>query len=162
MKKFAMNRRELFTLICFFAFMLMTQTANLYAHGVQSSVDQGGIVIAARYDTGEVMSYAKVKITAPDAALSFQSGRTDRNGRFCFFPDIQGEWQVVIDDEMGHRIEVQVPIDETLVLQANRKREGAGGSSFPRFLKALIGISVIFGIFGTILGWKGYRKLKQR
>lgn len=93
----------------------------LHAHGVMETVGSGGMVVTAQYDTGEAMSYARVNISAPGAGLTFQSGRTDRNGRFCFFPDGAGDWKVIVDDEMGHRLEVMVPVDETLTLQANQQ-----------------------------------------
>lgn len=149
-------------LIMLFGIGIFLLPMRLYSHGVASKVDPGGIAVKAEYSTGEPMSYAKVKIDAPGGEHTFQSGRTDRNGRFCFFPDVQGEWKMIVDDEMGHRLEVKVPVDETLLLQPNQQQEGVGEGSLSRFQGALIGISAIFGIFGTILGWKGYRKLKQR
>ena len=86
--------------------MIFLPLPLLYAHGVKSTVEKGGIVVTAQYDTGEAMSYARVKISAPGARLTFQSGRTDRNGRFCFYPDGPGDWEMIVDDEMGHRLEV--------------------------------------------------------
>ena len=136
----------------------------IYAHGVSGKVDSGGMVVTAQYDTGEPMSYAKVNISAPGAKLTFQSGRTDRNGRFCFFPDGPGDWKVVVDDEMGHRLEVAVPVDETMALQANQHPGESVGSSCGRYQRALMGISIIFGIFGIFFWWKGraiLRKIKE-
>ena len=153
-----MKYRGLMTLFLGVIFLL---PPVIYAHGVSGKIDAGGIVVTAVYDSGEPMSYAKVKISAPGARLTFQSGRTDRNGRFCFFPDAKGDWEVIVDDEMGHRLEVMVPVDETMALKSDQKTGGRGGSSLSRYEKALMGISIIFGIFGTILGWKGYKKLKQ-
>jgi len=98
--------------IIFSLAILFLAPYGVFAHGVMSEIGAGGIVVTAEYDTGEPMSYAKVKIMAPGAKLPFQSGRTDRNGRFCFFPDKQGEWKVIVDDEMGHRLEVRVPVDK--------------------------------------------------
>ncbi|MBL0732591.1 MAG: carboxypeptidase regulatory-like domain-containing protein, partial [Desulfosarcina sp.] len=80
-----------------------------HAHGVKGKISSGGIVVTTEYDSGEPMSYARVKISAPAAKLTFQSGQTDRNGRFCFFPDAPGDWDVVVDDEMVHRLEIMVP-----------------------------------------------------
>ena len=136
----------------------------IYAHGVMGKVDSGGMVVTAQYDTGEPMSYAKVNISAPGAKLTFQSGRTDRNGRFCFFPDGPGDWKVVVDDEMGHSLEVAVPVDETMALQANRQSGENAVSSCGRYQRALMGISIIFGIFGIFFWWKGraiLRKINQ-
>jgi nickel transport protein len=78
-------------LMMVFLAMIFLRPPFLYGHGARGEVGSGGIVVSAEYDTGEPMSYAKVKISAPGAELTFQSGRTDRNGRFCFFPDGPGD-----------------------------------------------------------------------
>jgi len=132
----------------------------LHAHGVMGTVGSGGVVVTAQYDTGETMSYARVKISAPSARLTFQSGRTDRNGRFCFFPDGQGNWEVIVDDEMGHRLEVIVPVDGAKELKKDQQTGGSAESSLSRYERALMGISIIFGVFGTILGCRGYKNGK--
>lgn len=67
----------------------------------------------------------------------------------------------MVDDEMGHRLEVKVPVDETVVFQENQPRKEAAENPLSRYQRVLTGISIIFGIFGTILGWKGYRKPKH-
>ena len=134
--------------------------SRLYGHGVTGKVDAGGMVVTAEYDTGEAMSYAKVKISAPGEELTFQSGRTDRNGRFCFFPDAAGDWKVVVDDEMGHRLEVTVPVNEILTLQTNGQRVEAGQGSLSRYQKALMGVCTLFGISGILFWWIG-RKSKE-
>ena len=142
-------------LIVFFLGVIFVLPTPLYAHGVSGKVDSGGIVVTAKYDSGEAMSYAKVKISAPGAKLTFQSGRTDRNGRFSFFPDTPGDWEVVVDDEMGHRLELKVPVNETLTLQTNEQRGEVGPASLSRYQKAFMGICIIFGISGIFFWWKG-------
>jgi len=132
----------------------------LYAHGVTSKIDTGGIVVSAMYDTGEAMDYARVTVLAPGANLKFQSGRTDRNGRFCFFPDVSGDWKVVVDDEMGHRLEVHVPVDKAMALKANPKNGNLKPGSLIRWEKAVMGVSIIFGISGILFWLKG-RKTKK-
>ena len=129
----------------------------LYAHGVTSKIDTGGMVVSAMYDTGEPMDYARVTISAPDTNLKFQSGRTDRNGRFCFFPDVSGDWKVVVDDEMGHRLEVNVTVDEAMAMQANPENTNSRLGFLTRCEKAVMGVSIIFGISG-ILFWRKARK----
>ena len=103
------------------------------------------------------MSYAKVTISAPEAKLMFQSGRTDRNGRFCFSPDVSGDWKVVVNDEMGHRLEVVVPVDEALALPAHQGNEDAAQGALNRYEKAVMGVSIIFGISGILFWWRGKR-----
>ena len=103
------------------------------------------------------MSYAKVRIAAPGEEITFQSGRTDRNGRFCFFPDVEGDWKVVVDDEMGHRLEMDVPVNEHLTWKGNHDSRDTGKTGFSRYEKALIGICIIFGLFG-IFSWSKRKK----
>ena len=134
---------------------LIDFTLSLCAHGVKSFMGSGGIVVTSQYDTGEPMSYARVRISAPGAKLPFQSGRTDRNGRFCFFPDAPGDWKMVVDDEMGHRLEVTVPVNEQLVREEDTQSAKAGQSALSRYEKALMGISIIFGISGVFFWCRG-------
>ncbi len=147
-----MYRKRMF-LIATLAFLL---PSPLFAHGVKGSVKEGGIVVTAQYDTGEAMSYARVRISAPGAKLLFQSGRTDRNGQFCFFPDTPGDWKVVVDDEIGHRLEIQVPVDEVKNLKTDRAAEGSK-SSLAKYERALMGVSIIFGLSGIFFWWRGKR-----
>ena len=133
----------------------------LHAHGVTSKIDTGGIVVSAMYDTGEAMDYARVTISAPGANLKFQSGRTDRNGRFCFFPDVSGNWEVVVDDEMGHRLEVNIPVDKVMVLRATHENVTSERGFLTRYQKAITGVSIIFGISG-ILFWFKARKFGRK
>ena len=140
--------------------IILMLPALLYAHGVEGTVQSGGLVVTAQYDTGEAMSYAKVTILAPGTKLSFQSGRTDRNGRFCFFPDTAGEWLVVVDDEIGHRLEVDIPVDEALKLKTDQV-PGRPTRSLAKYEKALMGISIIFGLSGFLFWRLGMRVRKK-
>lgn len=133
----------------------------LWAHGVRGDIGSGGVVVTAEYDTTEPMSYAKVEVSAPETKLPFQSGRTDRNGRFVFFPDTPGIWKIVIDDEIGHRLEMEIPIDTAMEIDAGPKAGNSVGNYLPKYALALMGVCVIFGIFGCLTWYKGrqyYRK----
>jgi nickel transport protein len=149
------------SLILLFLAAAAMSPALLYAHGVTSNIDTGGIVVSAMYDTGEAMDYARVTVLAPGASLKFQSGRTDRNGRFCFFPDVSGDWKVVVDDEMGHRLEVNVTVDNAMALQVNPENGNLGQSLFSGFEKIVIGVSIIFGISGILFWFKARKAGKQ-
>ena len=84
------------------------------------------------------------------------SGRTDRNGRFCFFPDPSGTWRVVVDDEIvGHKLELKIPLDKAIQLKTDFLPQGSLNDYFPNMPGRFMGTCVIFGIFGCILGWKG-------
>jgi nickel transport protein len=148
-------------LVILFLIMTFLPLSALYAHGVRGKVSTGGIVVTAEYDTGEPMSYAKVKISALGTDLIFQSGRTDRNGRFCFFPDATGDWKVVVDDEIGHRLEIMVAVNDSMRLKSDQQKRESITSSFSRYERALMGISIIFGISGILFWWKGKRISKR-
>jgi len=148
--------------IVFFLAIFFLAPCAVFAHGVMGEVGRGGIVVGAKYTTGEPMSYAKVKISAPGAKLPFQSGRTDRNGRFCFFPDKQGEWKVVVDDEMGHRLEVRVPVDKEMKLRLSQQVKKPLDRFISQYERAITGISIILGVTGMILWWRAKKVYLQR
>jgi nickel transport protein len=95
--------------------------------------------------------------------LPFQTGRTDRNGLFLFLPDQPGDWKVVARDEMGHRLAVKPIIDEDMnPNKTGGQTDGAvDGGFLPRYEKAFMGLSLIFGISGVFFWWRG-RRLYRR
>jgi hypothetical protein len=47
---------------------------------------------------------AAVEVYSPDDGDEpYQTGVTDRNGRFSFVPESAGQWRFIVDDGMGHR-----------------------------------------------------------
>jgi hypothetical protein len=76
----------------------------LWAHGMTLVLEQRGdvVVATARYAGGTPVVGADVVIRAPGDA-AHQSGITDAAGLFAFVPAYPGEWQVLVDDGMGHR-----------------------------------------------------------
>jgi len=143
-----------------FVVVLAAYPLRVMAHGVRGSVASGGVIVKAEYTTGEPMSYAKLVITAPDKKIPFQIGRTDRNGRFCFYPDMPGKWRVVLSDGMGHRLEMALPINHVGRIGTSGYIESPLQRWISKYLRAIAGVSIIFGIFGCLMGWKGYRKAK--
>ncbi len=143
-----------------FIVVLAVYPLKSMAHGVRGKVASGGVIVKAEYTTGESMSYAKVEITAPDKKIPFQIGRTDRNGRFCFYPDTPGKWKVVVEDGMGHRLEMAIPVKHVGRVGTSGYIESPLQRHISKYLKTIAGISIIFGIFGCIVGWKGYRRIK--
>jgi nickel transport protein len=132
--------------------------ASLHAHGVQGRIDSGAVVVSAAYDSGEPVRYAKVTISGPDSKVAFQSGNTDRNGRFSFSPDVPGEWTVVVDDGIGHRLKMDVQVDETMRLRSDQAPAGAPQIRNCSYERALAGVAVIFGILGIALWLKARRR----
>lgn len=133
--------------------------ATAWCHGVEGSIEKAeGVCVTALYDDGEPMSYAEVEIKEPGSETVFQSGRTDRNGRFLFKPDGQGLWQAVVSDGMGHRLALSIAVGggeaAPAPVETGPPPASAGAS---RLLKALTGLSIIFGLCGVLYGWKAHR-----
>jgi nickel transport protein len=92
--------------------------AVVLAHGTHGATEEGGgaVCASAAYDDGSPMSYAAVDIFSPaDKKLPFQTGRTDRNGYFCFRPDAPGRWKLTAKDEEGHQVRLSTRVSPEMV-----------------------------------------------
>lgn len=125
-----------------------------FAHDLQVKWQKEGraVIVQSAYAGSEASSYASVEIFDPSGSKTeFQNGRTDAKGFFSFVPDKMGKWTVIIDDEMGHRVETQIDLTDVSDVALS-------ASSQPLWQKTLTGLSVIFGFTGFFYGWKARRK----
>ena len=130
----------------------------LAAHGVTGEVTPGGIAVAYRYSSGEVMSFARVTVVSPADGKTFQVGNADRHGRFCFYPDTPGDWQVTADDTQGHRLTLTVPVhpDQLHSWQVHPPTT----APISRLERILTGVSFIFGLAGIVFYWQARKELQ--
>jgi len=142
--------------------MVLLWPPQIFAHGVEGTVHPGGLTVACRYSTGEPMDFAKVTVLAPGSSQPFQVGHADKNGRFCFFPDAPGEWRLTADDNMGHRLEVKIPVTDLNSLQTIPPTAQGGSDSATRSLRVLTGLSAIFFLSGLLVWWRGRRLPRGR
>ncbi|MHB9073147.1 MAG: hypothetical protein ACYC6G_06450 [Desulfobaccales bacterium] len=142
--------------------MVLLLSGQVFAHGVEGTVQPGGLAVACRYSTGEPMDYAKVTVFAPGSSQPFQVGHADKNGRFCFFPDAPGEWRMTAEDGMGHRLEVKVPVTDQNILKTLPPGSGADSLANTRSLRVLTGLSVIFGLSGFLFWFQAIRSKRGR
>lgn len=151
--------KSLFFVVSCLAFSMLA-AATCWSHGVDGYVEQtDGYCVTARYDDGEPMSYAAVEIKAPGSNVAFQTGRTDRNGRFMFQPDGQGRWQAVVKDGMGHRLALDLEVGgDNAAREKGEARPSAASGLSSRLIKVIAGLSIIFGLSGFIYGWKARPK----
>ena len=146
-------------LLC--ACLLLAGAGQVSAHALRAvEIPQGNVIVVQfAYSTGEVPAYAKVEVYSPDdAALEFQNGRTDAQGRFAFVPNAPGQWRVTMADNMGHRVEHETTVAHSggTAPTAGAAADAWGGFSTP--LRALLGISLLLNI-GTISAlWRRRRK----
>jgi nickel transport protein len=137
--------------------------ATAWSHGVEGWVERAEAwCVAAQYDDGEPMGYAAVEIKSPGSETIFQSGRTDRNGRFLFKPDGPGQWRAVVSDGMGHQVSLDIAVEGGEA--AAQTTEGvrspvAAAEGANRPLKIIVGLSVIFGLCGVLYGWRARRTI---
>ncbi len=86
---------------------------TVWSHGVKGHIILSeSYLVTAQYDDGEPMSYSEMEIKSSDSQLPFQKGRTDRQGCVMFKPDGPGNWQVVVNDGRGHRLALDLTVDE--------------------------------------------------
>ena len=146
------------------------------AHGIECSISRADAVVVVRcgYDEDTPVAKASVRAFAPsDVSSPFQVGETDANGVFGFLPDREGTWRVVVDDGTGHRLELQIGIDEssTTVVEnvaehqhlspADSALEDDSGwmaGEIPLVYKAIFGLALIFGATGVFYGLKARQK----
>jgi len=127
--------------------LLLLGSHWLWAHGVSHTIFRDGIGIQVFYDNGSPFSYSEVIIYSPaDKKVEFQTGITDKNGRFIFSPDETGVWVIKIDDGMGHGLVKKIEI------ASNQLVESLSPVLFPLWEKILIGVSLIVGITGFLYG----------
>ena len=147
-----------FALIFLLFSQLLSGGSQGWAHGLRGQLAGEKIICAtAHYDDGEAMAYGEVEISAPQSKLPFQSGRTDRNGVFCFQPDISGQWQITMGDEMGHQVRLAASVGADKVLAV--VKDAAGRQVvMSRLVVAVAGIGWLVGLAGLWAWWQAKRR----
>lgn len=112
------------------------------AHGIRYSTNSGGIVVNAFFDGGRPAADLFVSVFAPGLKDRFQTGKTDKKGRFAIFPDRPGTWEILVYDRMGHRLEIKLPVDDVLRLKKSSETDG-----LYRYQKIFMGIAIIAVFF---------------
>jgi hypothetical protein len=64
-------------------------------------------------------------------------------GRFAFVPDTSGTWTATVDDGMGHMARAEIEIGPDDIMTRPTATSG-------RLRGAIVGVAVIFGIFGAV------------
>jgi nickel transport protein len=123
------------------------------AHELEHSVVEGqAVVVSIRYPDGRPFSYERYEVHRVGDDFPYASGRTDPNGRLAFLPDAAGTWLVRAFSEDGHGLEVEVASDGVRPLAAD------GQATLDRPTRILVGLSLLFGLFGLISLWAGWRR----
>lgn len=109
MNKMVMNKKHVIRIV-----LLLLGTSLAFGHGVKVTAEKKSpfIIIGAGYHAGKALGYADVTIRFETDEADFQTGSTDKNGNFCFYPDRPGKWTASVDDGMGHRGKKDILLDD--------------------------------------------------
>lgn len=149
---------------CVVCLMILCAPAGVSAHGTEGSIKEiNGWMIEASYDDGEAMSYTETKVFHEPDTMPFQTGRTDKNGRFLFYPDGPGTWRVEVQDEMGHAVILKTEVKSD---GGNSQNEVAPGATTPskgrdKVGGLMAGVGIITFVFGLFF-WLSGRKFRLR
>lgn len=82
-----------------------------HAHGVaHQPLATQATAMRFVYSDGQPAAFAGIEVFAPGSETPYQSARADAQGGFAFIPASAGTWRVVMNDGMGHRTEVDLPL----------------------------------------------------
>lgn len=110
-----MKKKFIINIICLSACFLLTCPHLVFGHGVKVTMETKSpfIIVGAGYHGGKALGDADVTIRFDTDETKFQTGTTDKNGNFCFYPDRPGKWTASVDDGMGHRGKKDILLEET-------------------------------------------------
>ncbi len=115
------------------------------AHDLEHSITEGEAVsVKLFYADGSEFSFESYEIYRAGDEIPFQVGRTDIQGRAVFIPDRAGTWRLKAFSEDGHGVDLSF---------TTGGEGGAAGVKEPfleRHLRFVVGVSVIFGVFGLV------------
>ena len=129
------------SLLLLLSFIKFSLAPLALAHGVRGTLYQGEVLaIEATYSDGAPMTYARVKVFFDGEKIPFQTGMTDRYGRFAFAPARKGLYRLIIEDGEGHRLEISL----------NSEKPSPPPASSHEARKTLLGLILIFTFFGLL------------
>jgi hypothetical protein len=173
-----MRNTSVWILTLFFIFV--SSAGLLQAHKLEINVTHHPpVVVAEAGYSGHQhgLSGADVFIYAPgETEKTFQTGKTDAEGKFAFIPSKAGEWRVVADDGTGHKTEKVISLGEDFFTPEKTVIESEPGAQekeviqepavtpsqaqVPVLWKVLAGVSLLFGLAGILYGVKARQKSK--
>lgn len=128
---------------------------TVFSHAIHYHVQQKGISVKVFYAKDDPASYSQYELFGPGDTQPHQTGRTDKNGFVSFFPDREGIWKLKVWGESTHGfhgVTIEVKVDQALHLESFSKPLVATHT------KLIVGVSLIFGLFGIYSLWRSRRK----
>lgn len=147
--------------------MLAASAGRMLGHGihVDSKLLHQTVTTTSLFSANQPVANGMVSIFSPDDQENpYQTGKTDKYGRFIFIPDKAGDWGFVVDDQKGHieKTTIMIPGDffisgeetsvSNSVIAETDVHEHDHEHETPMLYKILTGLSLIFGITGIFYG----------
>lgn len=133
---------------------LLFAVSPVLAHSIHYDVQPKGISVKIFYAANDPASYSGYEIYGPGDAEAYQVGRTDKAGIVSFLPDRPGLWKIKVLGESSHGFHgaaIEVKIDQAFQLESFSKPLVA------QYTKVIVGVSIIFGLFGIYALWRSRR-----
>ena len=131
--------------ILFLAVSALLLVPPAHSHSIQYDVQQKGISVKLFYSKGAPATYTEYELFGPGDTQPHQTGRTDKNGFLTFTPEKPGVWKLKIWGKSSHGfhgVTIDVRVDQVLQIESFSKPPVAA------YTKLIVGLSIIFGIFG--------------
>ena len=122
---------------------------------IHYEVQPKGLSVKVFYAVNDPASYSEYEVFGPGDTEPYQVGRTDRSGVLSFLPDRQGTWRVKVIGESSHGfhgVTIEVKVDQAFQLESFNK------PILAQHTKVVVGLSVIFGLFGLVALYLSRRK----
>lgn len=161
--------------------LVMVCTGSSLAHAIRMQIEENppAVTVWAGFSAATPLIDATMEVIAPDGETLFQSGRTDKQGRFAFLPHEAGEWTLKVDDGRGHRQTTRLHLSESFfgtepdelateqlesgrdkadIVEQQSHHHHSHHDHIPLLYKIIFGLAVIFGITGIFYGLKAGKK----
>jgi len=126
-----------------------------FAHNLEhSTTHQESIVVSYNFLGGGEFSYQDYEIYPPNKDIPYQVGRTNAESKIVFIPNQKGVWKIKAFSQDGHGKIITINVDKIL------QQKNVQASTIAQFIKPLVGLVVIFAIFGFIYLFKR-RKIEK-
>ncbi len=127
-----------------FALYWAASQTTAWAHEVHHRIEtSAAVVVTLTYANGQPFDYEKYALTPAGQETPQQVGNTDAQGRIAFVPGAMEKWRVQATSADGHGVNLDFTVPLTGITATTAE-------STPRWLLAMLGLSLIFGIFGLI------------
>jgi len=124
--------------------LLIVFASLLFSHNLEHTISkEQSIVVSFSFGHEDDFSFQSYEVYAPDNLMPFAVGRTDAHSRVSFLPNTKGKWKIKVFSEDGHGKIMEIEVDENMQAQVDANTNNT-------FTKTLIGVMLLFGVFGLI------------